>query len=167
MSIIWLFSHSNPKDHPHPPISWSFRLVWADFLVYFYKQITIICKNVLLAVAGSTFLKSGPQHFTSKKPFFGPPSGKKMKQFGHFRPHTIFKIRWKNEYNLFMDPPKPEGPPKLVLPVWLSGPSGLFWPFFIDFSREFVKMCFSLKGRHIFEKRATAFYIKKTIFRTP
>ena len=56
------------------------------FGLIFYRCFTIICKNVLLAAVGSTFLKSGPQHFTSKKTFFGPPSGKKMRHFGHFRP---------------------------------------------------------------------------------
>ena len=59
----------------------------------------------------STFLKSGPQHFTSKNSFFGPPSGKKMRHFGHFRPPWNLKNRRKNEYNLFMSPNKPEGPP--------------------------------------------------------
>ena len=57
-----------------------------SFGLIFYRMFTIFCKKVLLAAVGSTFLKSGPQHFTSKKPFFGPPSGKKMRHFGHFRP---------------------------------------------------------------------------------
>ena len=109
---------------------WSFGFDWAVLPVYFglifYCVFTRICKNVLLAPMGSTFLKSGPQHFTSKKPFFGPPSGKKMRQFCHFRPHRILKIRRKNEYNLFMDPFGFELGAKLVLPVCLDGPSGWF-----------------------------------------
>ena len=52
----------------------------------FYIIFTRFCKQVLLAAVGSTFLKSGPQHFTSKNSFFGPPSGKNMRHFGHFRP---------------------------------------------------------------------------------
>ena len=117
MSIICLWTQSNPKDR----LKWSFGFDWAVLPVYFalifYSYFTRICKNVLLARMGSTSLKSGPQHFTSKKQFVGPPSGKKMKQLCHFRPHRILKNRRKNEYNLFMDPPKPEGPPKLVLRV--------------------------------------------------
>ena len=91
-----------------------------------------ICKHVLLARMGSTFLKSGPQHFTSKKPFFGPPSGKTMRHFGHFRPAWILKIRRKNEYNLILGPIKPEGPPtKCIIPAIGSLRSRFLWFFMI------------------------------------
>ena len=86
----------------------------------------------------STFLKSGPHHFTSNKPFFGPPSGKTMRQFCHFRPHRILKNRRKNEYNLFMDPFGFELGAKLVRPVCLDGPSNLFG---LIFYRIFTRFC--------------------------
>ena len=144
MSIICLWTHPNPKDR----LSWSFRFGWAVlpvcFGLIFYRCFTRICKNVLLARMGSTFLKSGPQHFTSKKPFFGPPSGKKMRHFGHFRLPWILKSGRKNEYNLLMSPNKPEGPPtKCIIPAIGSLRSHflwflmIVWRSFLDYSAIF------------------------------
>ena len=143
MSIICLWAQSNPKTS----LSWSFGFDWAVlpvcFGLIFYRCFTRICKNVLLAQMGSTFLKSGPQHFTSKKPFFGPPRGKKMRQFGHFRPPWILKIRRKYEYNLLMSPNKPEGPPTkpthvCIIPVIWSLRSH-FWRYLLIFCRLFIE----------------------------
>ena len=151
MNIICLWAHPNPKTR----LSWSFGFGWAVlpvcFGLIFYRFFTRICKHVLLARMGSTFLKSGPQHFTSKQPFFGPPSGKKMRRFGHFRPPWILKFRRKNDYYLFMEPPKPEGPPTkpthvcIILAIWsLRKHFWWFlmnvWRFFIDVSTIFYDL---------------------------
>ena len=88
-----LISPVKPEGPPTPAHFLVLPACLGWFFIKKYKKIAIICKNVLLAVAGSTFLKSGPQHFTSKTSFFGPPSGKKMGHFGHFRPPWNLKIR--------------------------------------------------------------------------
>ena len=132
MSIICLWAHPSPKVR----LSWSFGFGWTVLPVcvglIFYRCFTRVCKNVFLAAAGSTFLKSGPQHFTSTNSLFGPPSGKKMRHFGHFRPHWILKNRRTNQYNLFMSPNKPEGPPTkpthvCIIPAIRSLRSHFWW----------------------------------------
>ena len=53
--------------------------------------------------------------------------------------------------------------PKDRLPLWLSGPSGLFWACFsLDFSQEFVKMCFSLQWQAHFWKAGHSILHQKT-----
>ena len=141
------------------------------FMHFFYRFNTRFCKHVLLAAVGSTFLKSGPLHFTSKKPIFGPPSGKKMRHFGHFRPSWNLKKRRKSVYLLFMNPLQPHNAHTcmrhtchLRLARWLFQ---LFYDFFTRFCKNVLPAAVGSTFLKSGSKHFTPFYIKKLMFWTP
>ena len=60
-------------------------------LQLFYKMFARICKKVLLAAVGSTFLKSGTPHFTSTKIIFWTPKRQENEALWSFSAPLKFK----------------------------------------------------------------------------